>query len=60
MVVKTVKQAQQAQIITTTPPCLTVSIKCVWFSSNVALCVTTKHLHFVLLCPKDIASEVFV
>ncbi|MEE6527760.1 hypothetical protein FKM82_029362 [Ascaphus truei] len=35
-----------------------VLICCVWFSPNVALCIMTKHLHFGLVCPKDIVPEV--
>jgi len=29
-------------------------ICCIWFSSNVALCIMAKHLHFGLVCPNNI------
>ena len=35
-----------------------VLICCVWFPPNVLLCIRTKHLHFGLVCPKDIVPEV--
>jgi len=35
-------------------------ICCVWFSPNVLLCITTKHLHFGLICPKDIVPKVLL
>ena len=37
-----------------------VLICCVCFSPNVLLCITTKHLHFGLVCPKDIVPKVLL
>ncbi|MED6269920.1 hypothetical protein CHARACLAT_004448 [Characodon lateralis] len=33
-------------------------IFCVWFSPNVVLSIMAKHLHFGLICTKDIVPEV--
>ncbi|MEE6509716.1 hypothetical protein FKM82_027428 [Ascaphus truei] len=35
-----------------------VLICCVWFLPSVALCIVAKHLHFGLICRKDIVPEV--
>ena len=44
--------------IKTVCPILSVwLISCVWFSSNVLLCIMTKH-YFGLICPKDTGLEV--
>jgi len=31
---------------------------CFWLMPNLALCIIAKHLHFALICPKDIVPEV--
>ena len=36
-----------------------VLIYCIWFSANVMLCIMTKHLHFCLVCLKDIVWQDF-
>ena len=54
--------AEQAQIVSPPPPCLTVDVLicCVWFSPNVLLCIMTKRLHFDFICPKDIVTRLVI
>ena len=58
------KATKWDQIITPTPPCLAVEMGCLcwylvfaFFFPSVSLWIILLHLHFVLVCPKDIVPE---
>lgn len=60
--------ATEAKIVTLPPPCKTAGPRCLcWFTAfgfpqksntGVVLCIMAKHIHFSLICPKDIVSGV--
>lgn len=56
--------AKQAQIITSSPPCLTAGLWCLWryalfgILPNMVLWIMDKQIYFVLICLKAIIPEV--